>query len=85
VRKSQVSALSLKAGYENQTKMEKIKNYEGFPVNFNSQRVKLDLPVTQKIETNKSKKEIKFFCFKETLKSIENHFKTKTTQTKFLF
>jgi hypothetical protein len=31
------------------------------------------------------KQEIKTFCFKETLKEIENHFKTKTTQTKFLF
>ena len=31
------------------------------------------------------RKEITIFCFKETLKKIANHFKTKTTQTKFLF
>ena len=39
--------------------MEKMENYEGFLVNFKSQRVKLDPPVTQKIETKKSKQEKK--------------------------
>jgi hypothetical protein len=38
-------------------KMEKIKSNKVFPVKFNSQRVNLDLPVTQKIEPKQSEKE----------------------------
>jgi hypothetical protein len=40
-------------------KWKKKKKYEGFPMNLNNQRVKLDLPVTQKTKPKQSKKESK--------------------------
>jgi hypothetical protein len=42
-----------------QNKNGKNKKQEGFPVNLNNHRVKLDLPVTRKTEPKKSKQETK--------------------------
>jgi hypothetical protein len=51
--------MSLNVGCDDQRKNGKNKNQEGIRVNLNSQRVNLDLLVTQKIELKKSKKESK--------------------------
>jgi hypothetical protein len=59
VRRSYIVTLSLKEGCGNQIKNGKNKKNEGFPMNLNSQRVKMDLPMTQKTKPKKSKQENK--------------------------
>jgi hypothetical protein len=60
VHRSYIITLSLKEWCDDQRKNgKKNKKHEGFLVKLNSQRVNLDLPVTEKTEPRKSKKEIK--------------------------
>jgi hypothetical protein len=51
----------------------------------NTKNHAISLPQIQGNPQYNIRQEITIFFFKETLKQIENHFKTKTTQTKFLF
>jgi hypothetical protein len=51
----------------------------------NAKHHAISLLQMQGIPQSNIRKEITIFCFKETPKQIANHFKTKKTQTKFLF